>query len=455
MKKPTPTQSESPFGFDEFFFSTTDSRGVILFGNDVFMRISGYSQETMIGAPHSIIRHPDMPRAVFKLLWDTIKAGSPIAAYVKNMSANGNFYWVFAFVFPIENGEYLSIRFKPSSALFKAAQALYPLTLEVEDKEGMDGSIPFLLDNVGKAGFKDYTDFMIQAAFAEINILQEKNKESGRQEEGDLAEKISHISRRASADLKGCFTRVQEFQNINQSFSGKMNVLMENFQNLKFIVLNMTISAAKLGEEAASLGVVAKEFSDLSEQIKAHLTGLFELTQVLSSVIQKCALEIVALEAQMMMVDFFVKESLKKISTSKNVFSTMIENRKHFSYLFKKHSQNLTIEIGSLRKNLNEMSEKMGDVRKFTTGLEVIRQMGSIESSRDVETKQMFLHYLQALGNFVSLLQSSGTGIEKELRDLQVGSEYINLVALSLEGTVDSVFDVAASFSEDENSNAS
>lgn len=149
MIKPKPTQSESPFGFDELFFSTTDERGVIRFGNDVFIRVSGYPKEVLKGAPHSIIRHPDMPRAVFKLLWDTLHAGSPIAAYVKNMSANGNYYWVFAFVFPIEDG-YISIRQKPSSALFAAAQALYPLALEVEEKEGMEGSIPFLLDQIKK-----------------------------------------------------------------------------------------------------------------------------------------------------------------------------------------------------------------------------------------------------------------------------------------------------------------
>lgn len=65
---------------------------MITFGNDVFVRVSGYSRETLKGAPHSIIRHPDVPRAVFKLLWDTLKSDHPIAAYVKNMSANGSYY---------------------------------------------------------------------------------------------------------------------------------------------------------------------------------------------------------------------------------------------------------------------------------------------------------------------------------------------------------------------------
>lgn len=140
MRRPTPNQNESPFGFDELFFSTTNERGVITFGNDVFVRVSGYPRETLKGAPHSIIRHPDVPRAVFKLLWDTLQAGRPIAAYVKNLSANGSFYWVYAFVFPIQDG-YLSIRLKPSSPIFSVVKNLYTATLAVEEKDGMEGSV--------------------------------------------------------------------------------------------------------------------------------------------------------------------------------------------------------------------------------------------------------------------------------------------------------------------------
>lgn len=117
MKRPLPTQSESPFGFDEFFFSTTDKRGVIRYGNDVFVRVSAYPKETMLGAPHSLIRHPDMPRAVFKEFWNFLNQEKPVGAYVKNLAGNGSYYWVYAFAFPIAGG-YLSIRFKPSSEVY-------------------------------------------------------------------------------------------------------------------------------------------------------------------------------------------------------------------------------------------------------------------------------------------------------------------------------------------------
>lgn len=449
MIKPKPTQSESPFGFDELFFSTTDERGVIRFGNDVFIRVSGYPKEVLKGAPHSIIRHPDMPRAVFKLLWDTLHAGSPIAAYVKNMSANGNYYWVFAFVFPIEDG-YISIRQKPSTALFQAAQALYPLALEVEEKEGMEGSIPFLLDQIKKSGFSSYTDFMIQAAFAELNAFQEKGKGYIHAETKGALKEITEISFEASEELKDCFLRIQEFQKSNQAFSATMEELTKGFQHLKFIALNMTVAAAKFGDLASSLGVIAKEFSDLSEQIRSHLSGLGDFVELLANVIQKCALKIVALDSQMLMVDFFIKESIQKIKTSQNAFGDMIENRTHFSRLFRSYAKDLEQEVSGLEKDLQGVLSQMEEVKKFTTGLEVIRQIGAVESARVNEVRQVFVHYLEEMQKFISLLQASNTNIHREVEKLQNDCGVIKNSAASMAGFVDTIFDLASKYSNNE-----
>jgi PAS domain S-box-containing protein len=99
-QKITPTKREVTFGSDEIIVSKTDLKGRITYANATFSRICGYSRAELIGAPHSIIRHPDMPRAVFKLLWDTLFERREIFAYVKNMTRYGDFYWVFAHVTP-------------------------------------------------------------------------------------------------------------------------------------------------------------------------------------------------------------------------------------------------------------------------------------------------------------------------------------------------------------------
>ncbi|MFM6927900.1 MAG: PAS domain-containing protein, partial [Bdellovibrio sp.] len=221
MKKPVPNQNQSPFGFEEFFFSTTNQRGLIRFGNDVFIRVSDYPKEKMLGAPHSIIRHPDMPRAVFKLFWDTLKSDKAIGAYVKNLSGNGSYYWVFAFAFPIEDG-YLSIRFKPSSALFQVVQKIYEEVQAFEkENDSLEESEHLLLQKIKEHGFKDYEEFMVKATLAELNsraleVSKTVVKEEWTQGSGQF-QQIADTTNSALARLNDIFEKVGGFQKSNDA----------------------------------------------------------------------------------------------------------------------------------------------------------------------------------------------------------------------------------------------
>jgi PAS domain S-box-containing protein len=140
-----PSGVERSFGEDELIVSKTDEKGRIVYCNGLFVRLSGFDEAALLGAPHSIIRHPDMPRCVFKLLWDTIKAGSEIFAYVVNMSSNGDHYWVLAHVTPsMVDGRlagFHSNRRKPAAAAVAAIKPLYAKLLAEEargdSKEGL------------------------------------------------------------------------------------------------------------------------------------------------------------------------------------------------------------------------------------------------------------------------------------------------------------------------------
>ncbi len=90
--------------------SETDSKGKIVYANETFLEIAEYPLDELIGKPHSIVRHPDMPRAAFKDLWGTIKEGNVWEGFVKNYTKNKNFYWVYATVFPYGKDHYLSVR---------------------------------------------------------------------------------------------------------------------------------------------------------------------------------------------------------------------------------------------------------------------------------------------------------------------------------------------------------
>ena len=130
MNQPV-TKTERQVQEGAFLASTTDTRGIITFVNDEFVRLSGFTQEELLGQPHNMVRHPDMPASAFKDLWDTLNAGKPWRGMVKNRCKNGDFYWVDANVTPIvENGKtvgFVSIRSKPSRSQIQEAERIYTL----------------------------------------------------------------------------------------------------------------------------------------------------------------------------------------------------------------------------------------------------------------------------------------------------------------------------------------
>lgn len=130
------TGIETPFPSGELIVSQTDPAGIITLCNEAFVRMSGYSREELLGAPHHILRHPDMPAAAFKDLWDTVKAGGKWHGYVKNLRKDGGFYWVYATVVPnIRNGVikgYTSVRREPDRRKVEECARLYAAMLERE-----------------------------------------------------------------------------------------------------------------------------------------------------------------------------------------------------------------------------------------------------------------------------------------------------------------------------------
>ena len=130
------TDSEVPFPDGRLIVSRTDLEGTITHANDAFVEMSGYERSELIGAPHSILRHPDMPRVAFKGLWDTIAAGTKWHGYVKNLRKDGAFYWVYATAVPnVRNGKivgYTSVRRKPSRTRIAELTPVYRQWLEEE-----------------------------------------------------------------------------------------------------------------------------------------------------------------------------------------------------------------------------------------------------------------------------------------------------------------------------------
>lgn len=163
----TPTGVERTFASNEFIVSKTDTTGRLMYINKTFMEIADYTEAELQNQQHSIIRHPDMPRGVFKLLWDTIQSGKEIFAYVMNMTKGGDHYWVIAHVTPSydTNGQlcgYHSNRRVPSKAALDVIKPVYKEMLAIEAgsrKDGPDDSIAYLQSILDEKGVS-YDEFI-------------------------------------------------------------------------------------------------------------------------------------------------------------------------------------------------------------------------------------------------------------------------------------------------------
>lgn len=144
--------AELMFQDNELIVSKTDTKGNILYGNELFLKLAGYTEQELLNSPHNIIRHPKMPKVIFKLLWETVQQGKEINAYVMNRAKNGDHYWVLANVTPSYDANkrivgFYSVRRKPTKKALDVIIPLYERLYEAEKTGGVNASQK-ILDSV-------------------------------------------------------------------------------------------------------------------------------------------------------------------------------------------------------------------------------------------------------------------------------------------------------------------
>lgn len=163
------TGQERTFPEDEIIVSKTDTKGRLTYVNDVFQKVSGFTEDELMGKPHNIVRHPDTPRCLFKLMWDTIATGKEIFVYINNRAKNGDHYWVFAHVTPDLDSAgrivgYHSNRRVPRRDVITKLKAIYEQLLQEERrhsdvKQGIEASGRLLDELLSREG-KSYEEFV-------------------------------------------------------------------------------------------------------------------------------------------------------------------------------------------------------------------------------------------------------------------------------------------------------
>lgn len=166
----TPTQNEKKLADEDFIVSKTDVSGRITYANRIFMEIAGYPESELLGVQHNVIRHPDMPRGVFRLMWNTLKAGEEFFGFAKNLCADGGYYWVFANITQDYDRAarlqgYYSVRRQPPRSALEVIEPIYREMLAIERqstaKEAPDKSLEYLMDVVQRSGAKNYNNLVL------------------------------------------------------------------------------------------------------------------------------------------------------------------------------------------------------------------------------------------------------------------------------------------------------
>ena len=166
--KITPTSEEIRMKEEDFIVSKTDAKGKITYCNEIFIRFAGYDEAELIDQPHNIVRHPDMPRSVYRFMWETLQNKQEFFGIVKNLCKNGAYYWTFANVTPsFDEGQligYYSVRRQPSRHIVEIMTPIYQKMVAEEakyssSKEAMDASFKILTDMLEGHGLS-YNEFI-------------------------------------------------------------------------------------------------------------------------------------------------------------------------------------------------------------------------------------------------------------------------------------------------------
>ncbi len=372
QENPSVLNEEVDFSFDELFFSRTNESGIILSGNSVFQRISNYAWNEILSKPHKLIRHNDMPRAVFWLLWETIKNGQPIGAYVKNRAKDGRYYWVFAIVTPVEGG-FLSVRLKPSSALFEAAKGEYAAlrAMEINDNLKPAEGAAILLSRLQELGFRDYAAFMSAAISQEMVA---RDIQTDRQEDNCIA----------------CFNRLVSSAQCLQDHATK---IFSAYEGNAYVPLNMTIQASHLGNFGAPMCVISSNYTSISEEIQENLKCFLESGTKVARVIDEGLFLLATSRIQREVFDHFQQDTPNDGASRDQEMEFLDQQQQSYS---EKAAQGLD----AISLQIRQFQQACLAMRKLTSILEVTRVMGKIESASLDASRTSLNDLIDDLGSF-------------------------------------------------------
>ncbi len=349
---------EVPFRPEELFYSRTDGRGVIAAGNSVFQRVSGIEWERLIGAPHKIVRHPDMPQSLFRILWDALGKGNPMGAYVKNRGADGGFYWVYAVLLPVGDG-YLSVRLKPSSSVFDTVRDAYR-KIRAKEREGnfdLENGAAMLRNMAAQWGFRSYSSLMAYAMGQEISA---RDRSLGREQ--DVLTKI-----------------LLELNDSLEKAATEQNALLRSFDALQSIPNNMRLVASRLEPSGGPVSAISENYKassvGISDRLRSFVGGEGNLCEQMS---REVAHALFLLGAERVLNEMI--QTGDREPTPADIDWEV--ERKLLEQVRRECTAKACTALTSGVEVAAALSRSSADIRRQMLGLDTIRVLGRVECGR-------------------------------------------------------------------------
>lgn len=398
-----PTSGEAPFEIEEILYSRTDPQGVILAANDAFQRVSDYEWSDFVGAPHRILRHHDMPKGLFHLIWSRLKAGQTVGAYMRNSTRDGLSNWVFAVITPVAEG-FLSARIKPMGTMLETLAPLYADLLNRETTEGLspEHSAEALEAGIRDLGHADYEQFMFAALATETDARE------------------AALGRLADAKRKA----LGELASAMLGMKTSTEALGGQFRSIRGVPTNLRIAAVRLGDAGLPLIAISENYSLMCRDIWLHLDtvssgdhGGFD-----------------ALAAQIREARFLLTIALLQDETVAELalrppgdaaIDATAETR-ILEESAKRTRREALERVADVTARVTEIARAFEELKRLVSGLDMTRVLCRVESGR-LATSQG-----EALGGIIAHLDGFHSAVGGRLKDLDASARDVQRIGTTL-----------------------